>query len=121
MNFVGVNGFQYMDNDYHCMVCDDPETCSSCDDIRIIPWVQDLDDDDGDGIWDDEDNDGEPDELYGDVWDSWDVTLRDLVFIDRNENYIYRLNLTAFNPDPSALGECTGNYQTIKDLIISLY
>ncbi|MDP6571106.1 MAG: hypothetical protein QGF57_07705 [Candidatus Marinimicrobia bacterium] len=121
VNFVGINGFQYLDNDYHCMVCDAPDECSNCDDIRIIPWVQDLDDDDGDGVWDDEDGDGEPDEPYGDVWESWDITLRDLVFLDRNGNYIHRLNLTAFNPDPTSLGECTGNYQTIKDLIISLY
>ena len=110
-----------MDNDYHCMVCDDPQACSNCDEIRVLPWVQDLDDDDGDGIWDDEDGDGEPDEPYGDVWESWDINLRDLVFLDRDGNYITRLNLTSFNPDPTALGECTGNYDTIKNLIISLY
>ena len=50
---MGINGFQYLDNDYHCMVCDDPQACSNCDEIRVLPWVQDLDDDNGDGFWDD--------------------------------------------------------------------
>ena len=133
VNMAGINGFQYLDNDYHCMICDTPDNCSSCDEERILPWVQDLDDDDGDGIWDDYgqdgipntgdlgEGDGLPDELYGDVWESWDINLRDLVVLDRSGNYITRINLTSFNPDPSALGECTDNYETIKQLIISLY
>ena len=112
VNISGINGFQYIDNDYHCMVCDDPDGCSNCDGIRVLPWVQDIDDDDGDG---------EPDVTYGDVWEDWEITLRDLIFLDREGNYITRLNLTSFNPDPTSLGECTGNYDTIKDLIISLY
>ena len=133
VNIIGINGFQYLDNDYHCMICDTPDECSSCDIERVLPWVQDLDDDDNDEIWDDygEDGipdtgdlgegDGVPDESYGDVWESWDISLRDLVFIDRDGNYISRINLTSFNPDPTALGECTDNYETIKQLILSLY
>ncbi len=133
VNMVGINGFQYLDNDYHCMICDTPDDCSSCDEERILPWVQDLDDDDGDGIWDDYgqdgipntgdlgEGDGMPDETYGDVWESWDISLRDLVILDRSGNYMTRINLTSFNPDPSALGECTDNYETIKQLILSLY
>ena len=115
------------------MICDTPDECSSCDEERVLPWVQDLDDDDNDEVWDDYgvdgipntgdlgEGDGVPDEPYGDVWESWEISLRDLIFLDREGNYITRLNLTSFNPDPAALGECTGNYQTIKDLIISLY
>jgi len=133
INIIGINGFQYLDNDYHCMICDKPDECSSCDVERVLPWVQDLDDDDNDEIWDDYgadgipdtgdlgEGDGLPDESYGDVWESWDVSLRDLVFVDRDGNYITRLNLTSFNPDPTALGECTDNYDTIKQLILSLY
>ena len=133
VNMVGINGFQYLDNDYHCMICDTPDDCSSCDEERILPWVQDIDDDDGDGIWDDYgqdgipntgdlgEGDGIPDEAYGDVWESWDISLRDLVILDRSGNYMTRINLTSFNPDPSALGECTDNYETIKQLILSLY
>ena len=133
VNMAGINGFQYLDNDYHCMICDTPDDCSSCDEERILPWVQDLDDDDGDGIWDDYgqdgipntgdigEGDGLPDETYGDVWESWDINLRDLVILDRSGNYITRINLTSFNPDPTALGECTDNYDTIKQLILSLY
>ena len=133
VNVVGINGFQYLNNDYHCMICDTPDECSSCSEERILPWVQDLDDDDNDEIWDDYgvdgipdtgdlgEGDGLPDENYGDVWESWDISLRDLVFIDRDGNYISRINLTSFNPDPAALGECTDNYETIKQLILSLY
>jgi hypothetical protein len=133
VNIIGINGFQYLDNDYHCMICDTPDECSSCDVERVLPWVQDLDDDDNDEIWDDYgvdgipdtgdlgEGDGLPDETYGDVWESWDISLRDLVFIDRDGNYISRINLTSFNPDPTALGECTDNYETIKQLILSLY
>ena len=133
VDIIGINGFQYLDNDYHCMICDTPDECSSCDVERVLPWVQDLDDDDNDEIWDDYgadgipntgdlgEGDGVPDETYGDVWESWEISLRDLIFLDREGNYITRLNLTSFNPDPTALGECTGNYDTIKDLIISLY
>ena len=50
VNIMGINGFQYLDNDYHCMVCDDPQACSTCDEIRVLPWVQDLDDDDEDVV-----------------------------------------------------------------------
>ena len=94
------------------MICDTPDECSSCDEERVLPWVQDLDDDDNDEIWDDYgadgipgtgdlgEGDGEPDETYGDVWESWDISLRDLVFLDRDGNYITRINLTSFNPDP---------------------
>ena len=133
VNIMGINGFQYLDNDYHCMICDTPDECSSCDEERVLPWVQDLDDDDNDEIWDDYgvdgipdtgdlgEGDGEPDEPYGDVWESWDISLRDLIILDREGNYITRINLTSFNPDPTALGECTDNYETIKALILSLY
>ena len=24
------------------MICDDPDSCSSCDEIRVLPWVQDV-------------------------------------------------------------------------------
>ena len=133
INFTGINGFQYLDNNYHCMICDTPDECSSCDEERILPWVQDIDDDDGDGIWDDHgvdglpntgdlgENDGIPDETYGDVWESWEISLRDLIILDRSGNYMTRVNLTSFNLDPTALGACTDNYETIKQLIISLY
>ena len=100
VNIMGINGFQYLDNDYHCMICDTPDDCSSCEEERVLPWVQDLDDDDNDEVWDDYgvdgipntgdlgEGDGEPDEPYGDVWESWEISLRDLVFLDRDGNYI---------------------------------
>ena len=24
------------------MICDDPDSCGSCDEIRVLPWVQDI-------------------------------------------------------------------------------
>ena len=59
-------------------------------------------------------NDGD-----GDVWDIWDVSLRDLVILDRNGIEFARVNLTYNNPDPTELGECSDNYQKIKDLILA--
>ena len=133
VNIIGINGFQYLTNDYQCMICDITDECSNCNEERILPWVQDLDDDDNNEIWDDYgldgipntsdigESDGYPDEAYGDVWENWNISLRDLVIIDRNGFYITRINLTSYNPDPNALGECTDNYQTIKQLILDLY
>ena len=60
VNIMGINGFQYLDNDYHCMICDTPDDCSSCEEERVLPWVQDLDDDDNDEVWDDYGVDGIP-------------------------------------------------------------
>ena len=47
---MGINGYQYINDSYHCMVCDDECTSSSCDGgARILPWVQDLDFDNDSG------------------------------------------------------------------------
>ena len=105
INMVGINGFQYLDNDNHCMICDTPDECSSCDEERILPWVQDIDDDDNDGIWDDHgedgipntgdsgENDGIPDEAYGDVWESWEINLRDLIIFLEISLLLLRLSI----------------------------
>lgn len=165
------------------MVCDDPPNCSSCDEIRVVPWVQDypfiFNEDytqeecevngfewsigdqvlhpDMDQIQCDEngynwvenysivyddmneaecqanghtwfhdqciDLDAEIciEDVYGcmqqiDVWENWDITLRDLVIVNRDGYEVARLNLTYTNPDPEST--CGENYQTIKDLII---
>ena len=42
IKFMGVNGYQYINDNYYCMVCDDPSSCSNCDEIRVLPWVQDV-------------------------------------------------------------------------------
>ena len=42
IKFVGVNGYAYINNDYHCMICDTPNECSNCNEERILPWVQDV-------------------------------------------------------------------------------
>ena len=101
-----MNGLQYINDSYNCMICDDSCTSSTCDEgPRTLPWTQDIDVDENG---------------TGDVWESWDITLRDLVFLDRQGNYVTRINLTSYNPDPIGMGECTDNYSTIKQLILDL-
>ena len=183
IKFMGVNGYAYIDNDYHCMVCDTPDSCSSCAEIRVVPWVQDVQFSFSDNFseedcaangntWDvaneiiheelgqtqcedagyswqngfqitHEIDNQEECESYGytwfhgeciefdaeicieetyaclelvDVWENWDITLRDLVIVNRQGYEVARLNLTYNNPDPNST--CGENYQTIKDLII---
>ena len=150
---MGVNGYQYITNDYHCMVCDNPDDCSNCDEIRVLPWVQDVpsifnenyssqsDCEESGFEWDigeqiiHEDMDQTTCEengytwfhtdcieyIYGcveevDVWGNWDITLRDLVIVNREGYEVTRLNLTYTNPDPNST--CGENYETIKQLII---
>ena len=110
---MGVNGYQYINDSLSCMICDNSCTSSTCEDgPRVIPWSQDIDDGTncGDCIANDD---------ISDVWDSWDVTLRDLVILDRNGVEFARVNLTYNNPDPTELGECSGNYDKIKDLLLA--
>ncbi|MBC8310899.1 MAG: hypothetical protein H8E72_01200 [Candidatus Marinimicrobia bacterium] len=116
IHFMGMNGFQYLDDSNVCMMCSDPDLCSNCEDTRHLPWTQDFDD----GLNCAGDNVGlcEADDTLGDVWDMWDVTLRDLVILDRDGRYVTRINLTATNPDPSST--CGQNYDTIKELLISI-
>ena len=115
---MGINGYQYIEDSVDCMICSDECSSSTCDNgPRILPWSQDYDD----GLnCEGENNDlctGHDD--VSDVWDLWDVSLRDFIILDRNGNEFARLNLTYNNPDPTELGECTGNYQKIKDLILA--
>jgi len=124
---MGMNGFQYINDSNGCMMCD--ETCSSstCDEgPRTLPWTQDY----GNDIWDEgetfidegegngEYDDGEEFTDTGVVWDMWDITLRDFVILDRNGRYVTRINLTSTNPDPNST--CGENYDTIKELLISI-
>ena len=112
---MGINGYDYINDSYSCMICDLPENCSNCDDINIIPWAQDLDD----GLNCTSENEGlcySADE-DGDVWDMWDIALRDFIILDRDGKLVARINLTYNNPDPNST--CGENYQTIKDLILN--
>ena len=116
IHFMGMNGFQYINDSNGCMLCEQPELCSNCEDTHHLPWTQDYDD----GFNCTGANDGlcEADDTLGDVWDMWDVTLRDLVILDRDGRYVTRINLTATNPDSSTT--CGQNYETIKELLISI-
>lgn len=54
------------------------------------------------------------------VWEMWDITTRDLVILNREGFMVAKFNLTTYNPDPNGIGLCTGNYETIKNLILDL-
>lgn len=119
IHIIGMNGFQYIDDSNACMICDETCTSTTCDEgPRTLPWMQDLDD----GVNCTGENVGlcESDDTEGDVWHLWNATLRDFVILDRNGRFITRINLTSTNPDPNGVGECTDNYQNIKDLLISI-
>ena len=108
VKFIGINGYQYIDDSMDCMICTENCTSSTCDEgPRILPWTQDFD---TDGIQYTSD--------YGDIWDDWEVSLRDLVILDKNGLFVEKINLTYYNPDPNGNGECSGNYETIKNIIL---
>lgn len=116
IHFMGMNGFQYINDSYGCMVCEDVNACSNCDSIRQLPWTQDIDD--GSNCQNENEGLCQTNDSLGDVWDMWDVTLRDFVILDRDGRYVTRINLTYTNPDPNST--CGQNYETIKELLISL-
>ena len=115
---MGVNGYPYINDSVDCMICNSNCTSSTCSDgPRYLPWSQDYDD----GINCNENNQtlcagGDED---GDIWDLWDINLRDFIILDKNGVEFARVNLTYNNPDPTELGECSENYQKIKDLILA--
>ena len=37
-----------------------------------------------------------------DIWGNWDITLRDLVIVNKQGYEVSRLNLTGNNPDPNS-------------------
>ena len=118
VKMMGINGYQYIEDSVDCMICSEECSSSTCDNgPRILPWSQDYDD--GLNCQDENEDLCEEGDDTSDVWDLWDVSLRDFIILDRNGYEFARLNLTSNNPDPTELGECTGNYQKIKDLILA--
>ena len=115
VKFMGVNGFDYITDSYSCMICDDPDSCSNCSNVNIIPWAQDLDD--GANCLNENEDLCQADDEDGDVWDMWDILLRDFVILDRQGRLIAKINLTYNNPDPNST--CGENYDTIKNLILN--
>jgi hypothetical protein len=51
------------------------------------------------------------------VWPEWNAAWRDLVIIDRNGRFAGKINLTAFNPDPSANGG--QNYAQLRAMLLA--
>tara|TARA_Y100000590_G_C15651662_1_gene988992 strand:- start:75 stop:437 length:363 start_codon:yes stop_codon:yes gene_type:complete len=116
---IGINGSQYIEDSIDCMICNEDCESSTCSDgPRILPWGQDTDD----GYNCSHGNQGlcEGGDETGDIWDLWDIVLRDFIILDRDGVEFARINLTYNNPDPNdSLGECSDNYQKIKDLILA--
>ena len=115
VEFMGINGYNYINDSYSCMICDNPEDCSNCDDINPISWSQDLDNgynclgENSDKCYENDQN--------GDVWDLWNASLRDLIIIDKDGKFVSKINLTYNNPDPTST--CGENYTTIKNIILN--
>ena len=111
---MGVNGYQYIDDSVDCMICSDECTSSTCDaGPRILPWTQDYDD--GLNCQGDNQDLCEGGDDISDVWDLWDILLRDFLILDREGNLVARINPTYNNPDPNST--CGENYQTIKRVL----
>ncbi len=115
VKFMGINGFNYINDSFNCMICNDLENCSNCDSINTIPWTQDLDD--GLNCLGQNQELCESNDENGDVWDIWNVILRDLIILDREGKLVAKINLTYNNPDPTST--CGENYNTIKNLILN--
>ena len=83
IHFMGMNGFQYINDSNGCMLCEQPELCSNCEDTHHLPWTQDYDD----GFNCTGANDGlcEADDTLGDVNLDGVVNVLDIV---QNVNYI---------------------------------
>ena len=63
---------------------------------RVLPWAQDKE----------EEN----------VWESWQVEIRDFFVLDATGQFFDIINLTLFDPDPSYGGGI--NYQILKSMLL---
>ena len=141
---MGINKYQYSGSSDSCMLCQDPDACSNCDETRTLPWTQDVPSDifpefdmenyedlNGDGS--SENEAGTACQNAGHIWNGYedecfdpyaaeimDAALRDFIILNQDGKEVARVNLTGYNPDPSGTGECSGNYEAIKSLIISV-
>lgn len=119
---MGVNGKQYDYSSDTCMLCECVD--GSCVEDRVLPWTQDTllqtldllvnedDCEDAGYTWHDHDDYCfEPN-----AWGLWDVIIRDFFILNRQGEFVAKINLTYNNPDPN--DNCGNNYQLIKDLLI---
>ena len=58
----------------------------------VLPWVQDK--------------------IESDVWNKWDIIIRDFIILDANGDFFYRVNLTDLDPSVES------NYNNLKQLLI---
>ncbi|MDP7612162.1 MAG: hypothetical protein V1244_05650 [Nitrospinaceae bacterium] len=64
---------------------------------RVLAWCQDNNEDK--------------------VWISWGATIRDFFILDPNGVLVDKINLTAFNPDPTV--DNGTNYTELKNLLLA--
>lgn len=141
---MGINKYQYSGSSDTCMLCDDHESCNNCDEERTLPWTNDIPAQIFEGIslenFEDLNDDGTTEDetatacqSLGYIWNAYedecfiayaaeimDAALRDFILVDRSGKEVARINLTGYNPDPQGAGECSGNYESIKSLIIDI-
>tara|TARA_Y100000588_G_C13585060_1_gene640444 strand:+ start:136 stop:570 length:435 start_codon:yes stop_codon:yes gene_type:complete len=141
---MGINKYQYSGSSNTCMLCTDADNCTNCDEARTLPWTNDypiesFPEFNVDNFEDLNDNETSEDEAStacqnaGHIWNGYedecfdpfvadimDAALRDFIILNRLGKEVARVNLTGYNPDPIGAGECSGNYQAIKQLIIDL-
>lgn len=63
---------------------------------RVLPWTQDTE--------------------AEDAWKEWNVTIRGFFILDASGQFLDKLNLTLFDPDPSYGGGV--NYQILKSMLM---
>ena len=39
---MGINKYQYSGSSNTCMLCNEPDECSNCDEARTLPWTNDI-------------------------------------------------------------------------------
>ena len=139
-----INKYQYSGSSESCMLCNDPDPCSTCDEARTLPWTNDIpieiftefnieNYDDLNNSGTSEDEAGTACQNAGHTWNGYedecfdpyasgimDAALRDLIILNRNGKEVARVNLTGYNPDPIGAGECSGNYEEVKELLINI-
>ena len=141
---MGINKYQYSGSSDTCMLCGDPDSCNNCDEARTLPWTNDIPSQIFEDIslenFEDLNDDGTSEDetatacqSFGYIWNGYedecfiayaaeimDAALRDFILIDSSGKEVARINLTGYNPDPQGSGECSGNYESIKSLIIDI-
>jgi hypothetical protein len=115
---MGINKYQYSGSSNTCMLCENPESCSNCDEARTLPWTQDIpsevfpefdmenyEDLNGDGS--SENEAGTACQNAGHIWNGYEdecfdpytaeimaAALRDFIILNQDGKEVARVNLS---------------------------